>query len=635
MAFQALRDEVVYYYGYSQGRGFSISDILSRSSAKMLSQVSSLMTIPLPLLSFLAVPFFGSSSTTISLAFFLLTWVTLVSTHDPLYLELIGTLTIRIIFFVLPSLAVLGFDTLIPSLSASIKTRGAAQLPTQLSSRRLRNVLFVSIFNVAFSVFAQGACDYVLTEVLNIRSAIRVSKIPPAPWPTMVKEVLYGLVCRGFLHYFIHRDILHASPRGSILARWHADWAHSLKHPFSLTATYDHPICHLLTDWAPLYLTTLFFRFHVLTWYILTAIVSLEQFFIYSGYSVLPSQILLAGMAQRTDSHYATGGKGNYGHWGVLDWIFGTGCPGDADVMDDVQEEADKRGVRQRASNMMENAEDRVRRASDKEPLPGAKEEQETSSPGLVCQLHTVQPVSATLMLKSPFIEIQQNTTTRLDNPDILISTMYGNCGRKSEKSGTIYDWEERLAYVGVDDLDEDREEDQGHDEELTLERSCGVMSFLLFSPQHNQSETKHTFEMVDHEENNNEPGGPLSPNMVARLRTAIANNPQRTTSFLVTTLLTICPALLTGPLLTLLGFGGLGPAAGGLAAGFQGWFGTPWVFRVLQSAAMGGWGSALIQGIVRAFSAGGLVLALIKNILGRDEEGEDHEEENEGDNEE
>ncbi|TIA78955.1 hypothetical protein D6C76_03792 [Aureobasidium pullulans] len=139
---------------------------------------------------------------------------------------------------------------------------------------------------------------------------------------------------------------------------------------------------------------------------------------------------------------------------------------------------------------------------------------------------------------------------------------------------------------------------------------------------------------MVDHEENNNEPEGSLSPNMVARLRTAIANNPQRTTSFLVTTLLTICPALLTGPLLALLGFGGLGPAAGGLAAGFQGWLGTPWLFRVLQSAAMGGWGSALIQGILRAFSAGGLVLALIKNILGRDEEGEDHEE-NEGDNEE
>jgi hypothetical protein len=56
----------------------------------------------------------------------------------------------------------------------------------------------------------------------------------------------------------------------------------------------------------------------------------------------------------------------------------------------------------------------------------------------------------------------------------------------------------------------------------------------------------------------------------------------------------------------------------GSLAAGFQSWFGTPWLFRVLQSAAMGGWGSALVQGIVRAFSAGGLVLELGEKILGR-----------------
>ncbi|TIA23190.1 hypothetical protein D6C81_03109 [Aureobasidium pullulans] len=116
---------------------------------------------------------------------------------------------------------------------------------------------------------------------------------------------------------------------------------------------------------------------------------------------------------------------------------------------------------------------------------------------------------------------------------------------------------------------------------------------------------------MIDHEENNDEPEGPLSPNMVARLRTAIANNPQRTTSFLVTTLLTICPALLAGLLLTLLGFGGLGPAA---------------VFRVLQSAVMGEWGSAMTQGIFRAFSAGCLVHELIENILGREEEGKGHE---------
>jgi hypothetical protein len=40
----------------------------------------------------------------------------------------------------------------------------------------------------------------------------------------------------------------------------------------------------------------------------------------------------------------------------------------------------------------------------------------------------------------------------------------------------------------------------------------------------------------------------------------------------------------------------------------------------------MGGWGSALIQGIVRAFSAGGLVLEVVQKILGRDGEGSGNE---------
>jgi hypothetical protein len=57
--------------------------------------------------------------------------------------------------------------------------------------------------------------------------------------------------------------------------------------------------------------------------------------------------------------------------------------------------------------------------------------------------------------------------------------------------------------------------------------------------------------------------GPPISPDTIARLRAAIASNPRQSTSVLVTALLTVCPALLTGPLLTLLGFGGLGPAAG------------------------------------------------------------------------
>jgi hypothetical protein len=63
---------------------------------------------------------------------------------------------------------------------------------------------------------------------------------------------------------------------------------------------------------------------------------------------------------------------------------------------------------------------------------------------------------------------------------------------------------------------------------------------------------------MADSEEENYHNNGPISPNVVSRLRTTT-----QSTSVLISVLLTICPALLIGPLLTLLGFGGLGPAAG------------------------------------------------------------------------
>lgn len=47
----------------------------------------------------------------------------------------------------------------------------------------------------------------------------------------------------------------------------------------------------------------------------------------------------------------------------------------------------------------------------------------------------------------------------------------------------------------------------------------------------------------------------------------------------------------------------------------------------------MGGWGSVLVQGIVRAFSAGGMVLELVQRILAR--EGEGASESDDGDDEE
>ena len=73
------------------------------------------------------------------------------------------------------------------------------------------------------------------------------------------------------------------------------------------------------------------------------AVVSVEETFAYSGYNVLPSGLILGGMARRQESHLMGGGRGNYGCWGLCDFMAGTSVGGD--VVEDVSDEAEKRGV--------------------------------------------------------------------------------------------------------------------------------------------------------------------------------------------------------------------------------------------------------------------------------------------------
>ena len=73
-----LRDKVLYNYGYFQGRTFALPRSFSEVSGTIVSKVTSFAALPLPLLSFLAVPLYGGSSTTASLVFFYATWSILV-----------------------------------------------------------------------------------------------------------------------------------------------------------------------------------------------------------------------------------------------------------------------------------------------------------------------------------------------------------------------------------------------------------------------------------------------------------------------------------------------------------------------------------------------------------------------------
>lgn len=82
-----------------------------------------------------------------------------------------------------------------------------------------------------------------------------------------------------------------------------------------------------------------------------------------SGYTILPSTILVAGMARRQEMHMMSSGKGNYAPWGVLDWAHGT-TVGDQDVMDDINEEMEKHDVQGKASSALDNVGNMIDSAS-------------------------------------------------------------------------------------------------------------------------------------------------------------------------------------------------------------------------------------------------------------------------------
>lgn len=117
-------------------------------------------------------------------------------------------------------------------------------------------------------------------------------------------------------------------------------WQHSVTPPYSLVANYDFPIAYLVRVFLPAYLPAVLFRFHLLTYHLYLAIVSMEETFAYSGYNVLPSAFILGGIARRTERHLMGEGEGNYGCFGLVDFALGTSLG--QDLADDVREEVEE-----------------------------------------------------------------------------------------------------------------------------------------------------------------------------------------------------------------------------------------------------------------------------------------------------
>ncbi|GAP82795.1 putative sterol desaturase family protein [Rosellinia necatrix] len=300
------------------------------------------VVLSLPIISYFAGPMLSSWSTSLNLLFFYMTWSTLVLSHSPLKIELVGTLAVRIVFWLVPSLFFLLFDTLVPSLAESIKLYGPASIPRRHVPSLARQAL-LAVVNLALSTALQAGISVAATSLLR-RPLFKTSTALPLPWQ-VVKHI--GVLCaaREVLAYYAHRHVLHAA-RGRV-ARLHARYAHprAAAAPYSLMLYADHPVPLALGRLLPVYLPALAVRPHLLTYFLFALLTTVEETLSMSGYSVVPG-IVMGGITRRTAAHYASGGRGNYGAWGLLDWANGTGVG--KGVVEDVRDEAEKRQVKER-----------------------------------------------------------------------------------------------------------------------------------------------------------------------------------------------------------------------------------------------------------------------------------------------
>ncbi|EFE43350.1 hypothetical protein TRV_01910 [Trichophyton verrucosum HKI 0517] len=174
--------------------------------------------LSIPVLSYLLIPSMSSYGTSLNLIFFYLTWTTLVLSHGPLKVELVGTTAVRLIFYFIPSVLFFLFDILIPSASVVLKVYGKDGLPQGKKKKYGSSELKVAgwaIFNLILGIAAQGLIEFVLTRVLGVKSRLKVTTKLPLPWD-IIKGVGRALIIREVCL----QAAFHRRPETDVLSRY-------------------------------------------------------------------------------------------------------------------------------------------------------------------------------------------------------------------------------------------------------------------------------------------------------------------------------------------------------------------------------------------------------------------------------
>lgn len=232
-------------------------------------------------------------------------WSEIVVSHDPLALELAGTVFIQVVCLWLPSLFYLSLDQIFPRFSAMHKIQPSQPLPTSSETKHcvyvvLRNQLIGLVFQTVLVILFPGR---------------PISQSLPAP-QELLGDVLPSIILCELMFFYSHR-LFHSRELYARIHRTH----HAFTAPIALSAQYAHPIEFIVSNFLPLHLPRMLLLrdCHIISFWVFSSMVALVSCSVHSGYALWGMEKL----ARRHDWHHQRVSV-NFGTFWVLDCIHGT-----------------------------------------------------------------------------------------------------------------------------------------------------------------------------------------------------------------------------------------------------------------------------------------------------------------------